>query len=338
MQAYGSDRVRQQGERWILASRRDKGWIARVPKTLTSAEFPGTAVLCEDQYFEVVSIDVLPAGGVRYALEPWRDNNAIRVSDRYDEEREAAREEAYRKSVLREQQRKGANFLAVFTGHLPAIVQNTIGNELGVLPARLTFASIIGVYTVLAAIVAFCVARVIAQQGFPPALSLAGGFLGIENTIRFFIVWSQDRPIGSVGGWILYTLYYAITRRGPSPFAYEKGWKVTITEAPPDVAERDAFITREPFVTLLTPEEQHRVAQRYDYDYRRHSTNLALIILIGSVIGVASSFHANRIVPGVLAALLALEQVVRLIAFRRRPAASVLRYLARPYPRKLFPP
>ena len=137
MQAYGSDRLRQDGERWILLSRRDKGWVARIAKTLTSAEFPGTAVLCDDQYFEVVSMDAQP-GGVRYALEPWRENNAIRVSDRYDEASEAARDDEFQKDVQREQQRKGANLLAIFTGHLPAIVQNKLGNDLGVLPVRLT--------------------------------------------------------------------------------------------------------------------------------------------------------------------------------------------------------
>jgi len=37
MQAYGSDRVRVDGERIVLSSRLPKGWTARAPKTLTSA-------------------------------------------------------------------------------------------------------------------------------------------------------------------------------------------------------------------------------------------------------------------------------------------------------------
>jgi len=335
MEAYGSDRFRQDGERWILLSRRDKGWVARVAKTLTSAEFPGTAVLWEDQYFEVISKDA-HAGGVRYTLEPWRENNAIRVSDRYDDASEAAREDEFRKSVQREQQRKGANLLAIFTGHLPAIVQNGIANELGVLAPRISLMSIVGVYAVIGAIALVCVSRVIAQQGIPSGLVIVASILGLENTIRFGIVWTQGRPIGSVIGWILYALYYATTRRGPSPFGVEKGFKVTITEPPPDVAERDAFVTREALVTLLTPEEQKRVAERFNYDYRRPSRNLALIILAGSVIGVISSIHREEVIAGCVAAALAAEQIMRLIAFRRGPAASVLRFVVRPFVRKLF--
>ena len=45
MTPHGSDRVRVDGERIVLSSRLPKGWTARVARTLTSAEFPGTAVL-----------------------------------------------------------------------------------------------------------------------------------------------------------------------------------------------------------------------------------------------------------------------------------------------------
>jgi hypothetical protein len=48
MQAYGSDRVRPgDGEQFVLLSRIPKAWKPRVAKSLTSAEFPGTAVLWE---------------------------------------------------------------------------------------------------------------------------------------------------------------------------------------------------------------------------------------------------------------------------------------------------
>jgi hypothetical protein len=336
MQAYGSDRVQQDGDRWILTSARGKGWVARVAKTLTSAEFPGTAVLWDDRYFEVVDIDAPPAGGVRYALEAWRDNNVMRVSDRYDEASEAAREEAYRKSLLRERQRKGATIAGVLTGHLPAIVQNAMANEVGLLPERLTMAAIAGVYVVVAAIALLCVTRVMAQQAIPPAAILIGGYLAIENSIRFLIVWTQARPVGSVIGWIAYALYHAMTGRGPSLFRAEQGFAVPITTPPEDVAIRDAFMMREPLVTLLTPREQQRIAERYEYDYRRHSANVARIILIGAIVGLVSSIHAGRVVVAVVAAALAGEQVVRLIAFKRGPAASTWRFLARPFVRKLL--
>ena len=54
MRAYGTDRVRAgDGAAMIISSRRDKGWKARVPKTLR-LPVPGTAVLWADSYYEVV--------------------------------------------------------------------------------------------------------------------------------------------------------------------------------------------------------------------------------------------------------------------------------------------
>src|SRR5258707_7654747 len=144
MQAFGSDRIRRiDGEQITLLSRLSKGWTPRVEKTFTSAEFPGTAVLWEEKYFEVVTAEALPQG-VRYVLEPWLDQHAMRFVDRYDAESEAARIEENRKLIVREKARISANLLGMLTGHLPAIVQNELGREIGVLPARLTLASILG--------------------------------------------------------------------------------------------------------------------------------------------------------------------------------------------------
>src|SRR5258706_16040637 len=84
MQAFGSDRVRVADDgRVLLSSRVGKGWTTRVEKTLTTAEFPGTAVLWSYAYYEVVDAEPLPSGGVRYTLLPWRDAHAMRVVDRY---------------------------------------------------------------------------------------------------------------------------------------------------------------------------------------------------------------------------------------------------------------
>ncbi|HEX7678562.1 MAG TPA: hypothetical protein VF713_10590, partial [Thermoanaerobaculia bacterium] len=97
MQAYGSDRVRPgDGEQFVLLSRIPKGWTPRAVKTLTSAEFPGTAVLWEERYFEVVDAEALPQGGVQYVLEPWLDMHVMRTTDRYDAESEAERLIEYR--------------------------------------------------------------------------------------------------------------------------------------------------------------------------------------------------------------------------------------------------
>src|SRR6267378_2805299 len=92
MRPFGYDRVRSgHGDQWILVARRSKGWLPRVPKTLTSAEHPGTAILWEDRFFEVVTADASAGGSIRYVLEPWRDNHVIRVSEPYDEASEERR-------------------------------------------------------------------------------------------------------------------------------------------------------------------------------------------------------------------------------------------------------
>jgi len=337
MQAYGTDRVRPGGgDQVILSSRLDKGWTARVPKTLTTAEFPGTAVLWEERYFEVAMIEVLPQGGWRYTLEPWRDHLAMRVTDRYDSEAEAARVEESRKKLQREKVRKSANALGLFTGHLPALVQEELGRELGILPGRLTLISILGEYGIIAGLVLWGVTLMMRQEPTPFGIFIAAGIIGVENTVRFLVNWTQSRPIGSVIGWILYAIYHAISGRGPSPFATEKGWAVKITEPPAEIAARDAITMREPFLTLLTPAEQARIAARYDYDYRRESTLVAATILIVAVIGVVSSLMMGAVLSLIGAAALGTEQVVRIAAFRRGPAGSVLRFVVRPFVRKLI--
>src|SRR2546423_137213 len=112
MQTFGTDRVRVADDgRFLLSSRLDKGWQPRVPKTMTKSEFPGTAVLWEAAYYEVVESESLPGGGVRYTLEPWREQHAMRVVDRYDAESEAARLGEHRLAIRRETGRRGASIL-----------------------------------------------------------------------------------------------------------------------------------------------------------------------------------------------------------------------------------
>jgi hypothetical protein len=300
MQAHGSDRVRRgDGERIVLSSPGPKGWTARVEKTLTSAEFPGTAVLWEGRYFEVVSEEPI-AGGVRYILEPWRDQHAMRVTDRYDDESEALRIEEERKARERETRRKSTNALALITGHLPAVAQETLGRELGVLPARLTLISVVGEYVVVAALL----------------LWLVNGRIT-----------STPRPFAAV--LILYLLFNGLP-------VTEKGFAVPIPSPPPEVEARDMLTLREPLVTLLPASDQMRVAARFGYDYRRLSGAVALFILVFAIAGVITAIRTNAMAMLLAASALSFEQIVRLAILRRGPAASVLGWIARPLMRKLL--
>ena len=337
MQAFGSDRVRQgDGEQIVLSSRLSKGWTPRVERTLTSAEFPGTAILWEERYFEVVSAEDLQHGGVRYVLEPWRDHHAMRVTDRYDAESEAGRVEEHRRSLKQESARKTANLGGIVTGSLPALVQEHFARELGIMAPRLTFISVCAEWLMILGLVLWSVSYLIKEQPIPLALLISAVYLGIENSIRFLIYWTQARPIGSTLGWIGYLLFHFITARGPTPFGTEKGYAVKISEPPEDVAMRDSLAMREAFVTLLSPEDQRRVAERYPYDYRKTSRMVALFILFVAVVGIVSSYVRHAAISLIVAAALGLEQVVRLAALQRGPAASVLRFVARPFVRKLL--
>ncbi|MEK6375185.1 MAG: hypothetical protein AABO58_21130 [Acidobacteriota bacterium] len=339
MHPHGTDRLRPpDGERLTLASRISKGWVARVGKTLTSAEFPGTAILWEEQYFEVVEARELPQGGVEYVLEPWRDNNVMRVVQQYDEPAEAGRVEEHRAQLVRERNRKTANLAALFTGHLPAVVQNRMAENLGLLPYRITFVSVIGMYAVVVGCVLWIVSYVMRQDTPPIGLIVVTAYLGIETTARFFLVYTQNRPIGSALGLFGYIAWWLLTgRRGTSPFAVEKGFDVVITEAPDDVKMRDLLMMREPFLSLLPAELQERIAARFpSYDYRRYSTGIAIATLVAAVIGIASSLHRDAFVAFLVAVALAGEQVVRLMVLRRGPVGSVLGLLVRPFVRKLL--
>jgi len=340
MQAYGSDRVRPgDGEQLVLLSRIPKAWTPRVPKTLTSAEFPGTAVLWDDRYFEVVNAEALPQGGVRYVLEPWRDMHVIRTSDRYDADREAERVADHRAQLSRETKRKTANALALLTGHLPASVQEELGRELGVAPARLTLISALGVYAVIVALALWIVSGMMANTPRPLPVYLVAGYLFIETSFRILAAWIGGRPAGSAAGILGYIAYYytvADRSRAVSPFAREKGLQVRIGDTPESRVASDALLLREALVTLLDPADQARVAERFGYDYRHESSPIAAMILFFATLGVATSIHRRAFVSLAVAFIIAAEQIYRLIVLRHRPIGSILGIAARPFVRKLL--
>ena len=339
MQAFGSDRVRADGERVVLLSRIAKTWTPRAPKTLTSAEFPGTAILWEERYFEVISADALPQGGVRYVLEPWREMHAMRTIDHYDDAHEAARVAEYRTQLARETKRKSANVLAVLAGHLPAGVQEELGREFGIVATRLTIISVVGVYVAIIALVMWIVGGITAHTPRPLPAYIVTGYLFIETSLRFGIAWFTGRPAGSAIGVIGYLLYYytvADRSRATSPYAREKGTIVTISETPAERAVTDALLMREALVTLLSPADQARVAARFGYDYRHQSSLIATLILFFAAIGVATSLHRGAVISLIAASIIAAEQLYRLAILRRRPAGSILGIAARPFVRKLL--
>lgn len=347
MQAFGLDRVRPgKPEQWILFSRRSKGWVPRVPKALTTAEFPGTAILWEERIFEVVAAEALPAGGVRYVLEPWRESHVVRVSEPYDAASEERRDAEFRAAIVRERGRKTANFSGVLTGLLPAAVQEQLGSELGILPTKLTSLSLLLPLAYLIWFGQEMTRHIFNNTPTPSALFLLAIYLFVESGIRLNVAWFHRRPIGSALGFFPYLLFYAAAgkRTGAvSPFAVQRGQKLFFTQPTDDIALRDAYSMREPLLTLLTPEEQEALRQRFGFDYRKHGFIVAWFILVSAAAGVVSAIASMQygarlgaVLSLLIGVVLGGEQVLRLAALQRGPAVSMLAAVVRPLARKLL--
>ena len=104
MRAYGTDRVRVAGTKVLLHAQIPKGWNGR------GARAPGTAVLWDEQWFEVVDVRSGETG-TTYVLVPWPEAEAIRVSSRYDEAGEAERSRDHAAEQRREKQAAATTFL-----------------------------------------------------------------------------------------------------------------------------------------------------------------------------------------------------------------------------------
>ena len=349
MQTFGSDRTRTAGGKVILQSAIPKGWTPRAPKTNTSAEFPGTAVLWEEQHFEVVEATPLPTGGVRYVLAPWREEHTIRAFEHYDEESEARRLEDFARARRQRSASAVSRFTGIFLGHLPASVQEHLRDELGVDPARMTLLSCLLPLTAVGICVWLHVDATVEQKlsPIPLWLWLLLGFMLVETGVRFFVAMSQSRGMGSFVGSTIYLALWSFLPKGwglPSPLA-SRGERLNAVLIPPaeDVALRDALEMKGPLLTLLTPAEQQELERRYGFDYRRHAFVLAWAILAVALLGVITSFMTMSDTPRLsallsmfCAAAVALEQVVRLVSLRRGPAGSILGALVRPFVRDLF--
>lgn len=345
MQAYGSDRVRASGGKVILHSRLSKGWTPRTLKSGTHSEFPGTAVLWDDRYFEVLAAEPLPAGGVRYVLGDWQERHIFRTFTRYDAESEARLLADYETAMRQQQRSLLARWSGMFLGHLPGPVQNRLANELGLFPARMTLLSLIPSLLLLGTCVWLYVDAKIAQTLSPVPVWLWGIalFLLFDSGVRFYIAMSQNRGAGSLPGVIVYGLIWLLTPERKNliaPFEASPGEKLFTLPPSEDVAQRDSVEWRSWMFTLLPPHEQRALAQRYGYDYRKDAYSIAGALLAVGVIGILSSVPKLDRVSGmaslVIAVLIVLEQTLRLITFKKRPAGSIFGALVRPFIRDLL--
>ena len=345
MLTHGSDRVRVVGEKVFLYSPISKGWTARVPRQNLHSEHPGTAVLWDEQYFEVISAEVAQGGGVRYVLAPWRDDHVIRVFDQYDAESEARRIADYNAAITQRRRSPLVSMFGIVLGHLPAPVQNRLGNEYGVSPPRMTLVSLVPSLVLLGVCVWLYVdARLrMAASPVPFWVWLLALAMLADSAVRFLVVMLQNRAQGSLVGSILYSIVYLIVPdRLPSP-TVERGRGIFMLEPDEEIAQRDALRMREPLFTFLTPAEQQHLAERFGFEYRRHAFFPAIVILVCALLGAISSYvkvadsgSISALISLIVSGGLTIEQIVRLYTLQRRPAGSVLAVLVRPFLRQFL--
>ena len=343
---FGRDQCRESGDRIVLRSAIPKGWTARTPAKGTHAEYPGTTVEWDGRMLEVVEASA-SGEGVRYVLLPWREDHVIRTLDQYDAESEQRRIDDFERAKRQRAASAASRWSGVLLGHLPEPVQNRLRNELGVDPARMTLLSCIPPFIVLAICVLDAVDATMkfTKPRIPGVITVAAGLMVVESLLRFFVAMSQNRGMGSVIGFVAYTVYWAVSPRREtlmSPFREEKGMSSTFTlPPPPEVAESDRIELLGSLFSLLPLADQNVLARRHGYDYRRHAWGLTWGIFGFALLGVLTMYgkagSSGTALLSFLAALaVSIEQVMRLLALRSRPAPSVFGFLVRPFMRKLL--
>jgi hypothetical protein len=337
--AYGADRLERAGEgERVLLCPLAKAWTPRRERTLTTSEFPGTAVSWGGEIFEVAAAEPL-AAGVRYRLVPWREGQAIRRMEPYDAPSEAARA-AGRTDLERRVAARGLSIaLAPLGGLLPGRVQQRMESEFGAPAVWMTISSAAPLFVVgfLGVLNGF-LGGLGGDLGLPRWLAPGGpvGFyLLIESSLRLASAIAMGQPMGSL----------------PVVLAWE-AWSAVRVEpekrrAPRIPAESDAdrFRMMEPFLALLTPEEQRGLEERFAFDpirWGRIGAAILFLVCGSNAFAAAVNAAAGRATGADAAWLLvgtplALEQVLRWRRLREgRPAGSVLGALVRPLARRLL--
>jgi hypothetical protein len=344
---FGGDRViTRPGGEIILLSSTDKGWLARQSRGHGGGVHPGSAVQWEGAVYEVVSLEEMPGGRRRYHLLPWSEELLIRASEAYDPESEQTRVALHSAAVSHRKRSLWMFVLAPLAGHLPRPVQERMESDYGISASRMTMISALPTF-----VFALWTAVHAPIQGLPHGEPLPGWvyLLGtwwmLESVYRIRYALATG-PIGSVAGVAADRIWRFFVKQ-PVPAKPEVLVSQSSSVAPPDVAERDAFLIREHFLALLTPQEQKLLEARFAFDPLRWGRITAYAILAISILGLAASvgemlsgyFRLTGFLSLALAGGLAVEQVMRLRRVARgEPAGSILAPIVRMFCNVLLKP
>ncbi|MGE5412861.1 MAG: hypothetical protein ACM3NW_01700, partial [Syntrophomonadaceae bacterium] len=246
----------------MLVCPASKSWTARAPRTLTSAEHPGTAVEWDGLLYEVRDAEPLQDGGMRYGLAPWEEAHAIRRFERYDavtEEIRAGERRDRRRDVSK---RRASILLAPLLGLLPGETQRRMERDFGAPAAAMTVASalplfVAGFLGLFGALLRIAGGRLDFPAWVAPPVPLSA-YLLLESALRLASAVAMGEPAGTLAA----ELVWAIVRpkrnaaTAPSPPAAEPG----------DAHDRELFGVLEPVLALLSPAEQDVLVRRFAFD------------------------------------------------------------------------
>lgn len=349
-QAYGEDRLLSASAGQVLLfSPYPKEWKPRSPRTELSAEHPGTAVIWEDDIWEVLEAEEMTGFGVQYRLAPWDERHAIRLPLRYSPESEA------RRVAEKSEDRRALKIrlilwvTAPLSGLLPGHAQERFSRLYGSPFVGLAWISMIlpmiwgtiSVLALLAGSVSPAAFAALAPAGVFPLL--LGGYLFVETLLRFSVAMTDGRPIGSVLGVLPYWLYVKL--RGGE--IEDPSRPIVPSTHHLELSAFDTLSMLEPLLSLLTPAEQEQLEREFGFAPVKwgRRTSLALLLLMTAQVVSSIDDLANR--NGGAAALgalgialvLAAEQAWRLLGlWQGQLRGSVLAPLVRIAARRLFSP
>lgn len=352
--AYGGDQLISASREQIeIHSALDKGWRPNMPRTHTSAEYPGTPVHWDDHWYEVITVETTRSGARLYTLKPWRDKFPIRNPSEYSEATAKALKAQHAQTLRREKASRSLLLSGLVIGHAPAHAQLEIEREYGLSATTLSLVSMLGpfLFAVWAASHMHIPGITSGTTDASRWQALLGGYWGLESAIRVRLVLARGTPIGSVLGLIGYEIWQLVSSRGKafdrraSVKAETKLSKDFSLDPSAAVVQQDAYEMRAPLLSFLSPAEQLRMAEWYGFDPIKRGRATAITIAVFTALGVVTSIRVLNTNLGdvaawcslVMAGYLLVEQLVRLNTFSSgKPAGSVLGVLARPLCRKLL--
>lgn len=349
---YGGDLVEPLDRgRYRIVSPRPKGWRSARAATRTSAEFPGTAVAWDGALWEVVSADERDGSSSRYVLAPWRDKHAIRLTVDYDAASERAIAAEAARSATRSRGSAGIVAAGLVVGLLPAHVQKEIESEYGFSATRLTLLSLLPQLALAAIGAAGLPIADLPGPRWPAWFLFAAALAGLQVAVRSWYCLLRSLPLGSVEGLLVWHLLAAVSPRArrfeTTARRTERRQRSVVSAKAPDQweLERDEFTQREPFLALLAPEDQMRLAATFGFDWLAWGRRSAATVALLSGAGVATALAkldagtatSSTWVSLLLAALVFAEQMKRFaILSRGKPAGSLLGIFVLPFCRKLL--